>query len=151
MAIDAEVRDRLEAPARERLRRRLGRMVRAAALTDGHPLEVALTLTGDATIHSLNRDFRGIDRPTDVLAFAQREGEGGHLHPELLGDVLISVDTAARQAKRDLFSELVFLFAHGLCHLLGYDHRDDEEEATMNARARDLVAESARTGKTRPA
>lgn len=151
LSVEPAVGDRLDRAERARLRRRFTRMLRAASLTDGIPLEATVTLTGDAMIHVLNRDYRGMDRPTDVLAFAQREGEGGELHPELLGDVIISVDTAARQAKQDLFSELVFLFAHGLCHLLGYDHRDDEEEAVMNARASALLAESSRSGPTHAA
>ena len=85
---------------------------------------------------SLNRDYRGKDRPTDVLAFAMSEGEGGGLHPDLLGDVVISLETAARQAserRKTIASEVDFLLAHGLLHLLGYDHQTDEEERRMNA------------------
>src|SRR5688572_15030915 len=111
-------------------------MVKAAGRSEGAPreLEVSLWITGDAEIQTLNRDYRGKNKPTDVLAFAQREGEGGALHPENLGDLIISLPTARRQAKRGLAAELAFLAAHGLCHLLGYDHRDDAEEAEMNAR-----------------
>jgi probable rRNA maturation factor len=144
------------APAeRAALRRELRRMVAAAARTAGHDLEAGVRFTDDAAIHALNRDYRHKDRPTDVLAFAQREGPGGALHPSLLGDVVISVETARRQAKRrgprGLAAELRVLAAHGLCHLLGYDHRDDAEEATMNARAAALVAEAARRGPIRAA
>jgi probable rRNA maturation factor len=135
-----------------RLRRRAARMVAAAALHEGVAgLDVGLTLTGDAEIHALNRDYRKKNKPTDVLAFAMREGEGGALHPGELGDVIISVDTARRQAKRGLYREIEFLWSHGLCHLLGYDHHDDAEEAEMNARMRSLLAEGARRGKVRPA
>jgi probable rRNA maturation factor len=127
-------------------------MVKAAARHEGRPdFEVALRLTGDEAIRELNRDYRGKDKPTDVLAFAQREGEAGRLHPELLGDIIISVPTAARQAKRGLAAELVHLASHGLCHLLGYDHRDDAEERTMNARAAALRREGRRTGRVRAA
>jgi probable rRNA maturation factor len=63
-----------------------------------------------------------------------------------LGDVVISLDTARRQARRGLAMEVRFLWAHGLCHLLGYDHRDDDEERTMNQRMRRLLAEGARRG-----
>jgi len=137
------------------LTRALRRMVTAAARTAGHDLEAGFRFTDDAAIHALNRDYRHKDRPTDVLAFAQREGPGGALHPGLLGDVIISVETARRQAKgrgpRGLLAELRVLAAHGLCHLLGYDHNDDAEEATMNARAAALLAEAARTGAIRPA
>ncbi len=128
------------------------RMVRAAALTEGHAdFEVALRLTTDAQIHALNRDYRAKDKPTDVLAFAQREGPSAKLHPTLLGDIVISVETARRQAKRGLSKELLHLASHGLCHLLGYDHRDDAEEKTMNARAAKLRKEGARRGAVRAA
>jgi len=126
-------------------------MVRAAALTDARPYEVALRLTGDTTIHELNRDYRAKNQPTDVLAFAHREGPAATIQPGVLGDVVISVDTARRQAKRGLHAELLHLAAHGLCHLLGYDHRDDDEERVMNARASALRREAKRAGRVRPA
>lgn len=150
MGLDLAVDDEVAIPVA--LRRRLvavvGRMVRAAARTDGRKdLEVGLRLTTDREIRVLNREFRGKDKPTDVLAFAQREGPTGALHPEVLGDIVISVDTARRQAKRGLPAELLHLASHGLCHLLGYDHRDDAEERVMNARAAALRKEGARTGR----
>lgn len=175
LAVDRTVRGALSAAELGRLRRRVGRMVKAASLAERsrRELEVALRLTDDATIHQLNRDYRKKDRPTDVLAFALREGKGGALHPHLLGDVVISVDTARRQARRRgprsersprgrdtrsnrmtlsaLPGEILFLTAHGLCHLLGYDHRNDREEAAMNARMGLLLAEAARRGPVRAA
>jgi probable rRNA maturation factor len=163
LIVESAVRDRVPPAMRARLRGRVARMLRAAGLSEGgaRPLEAALQLTDDAGIHELNRDYRAKDAPTDVLAFAMREGEGGSLHPEVLGDIVISVDTARRQARRKrpmhigerepLLCELLFLAAHGLCHLLGYDHRDDAEEAAMNARMQALLDESARRGRTRPA
>lgn len=164
LIVDAEVRPRLPAERRRRLARQVARMVKAAALHEaagapvkrrgrGRPwdLEVTLRLTVDAAIHELNRDYRGKDRPTDVLAFALREGEGGELHPAVLGDIVISIETAARQARRGLDRELLFLAAHGLCHLLGYDHQDDAQEAEMNARMADLLREAARVGRIRAA
>lgn len=150
LAVDAELR--LPTGVRRRLRTDVARMIRAAALRDRRAdYEVSLRLVGDAQIHALNRGYRRKDRPTDVLAFAQREGPGGGLHPALLGDIVISVDTARRQARRGLYRELLHLASHGLCHLLGYDHRDDAEEAAMNARAAALRAEAARRGRIRPA
>lgn len=137
---------------RRRLRIEVARMVRAAARRDRRAdYEVSLRLVGDAAIHALNRDYRRRARPTDVLAFAQREGPAGGLHPAVLGDIVISVDTASRQARRGLYRELLHLASHGLCHLLGYDHRDDAEERTMNARAAALRSEAARRGRIRPA
>lgn len=82
-------------------------------------------------MHKLNRDYRGIDRPTDVLSFSQLEGEG--ITPVdaavTLGDIVISTDTAGRQASaggRSLNDELEILVIHGMLHLLGYDDATDE-------------------------
>jgi probable rRNA maturation factor len=94
--------------------------------------ELSVALVGDAEMHALNRDYRGKDRPTDVLAFALREGEDPHVHADLLGDVVISLDTAARQAAargHSAAQEVRFLLAHGILHLLGYDHERSPAEA----------------------
>lgn len=154
LALVVDAGARLPAGLRARLRREVARMVKAAALHDDRSgYDVALRLCDDAAIHELNRGWRGKDRPTDVLAFAQREA--AHAPPPrgaaLLGDIVISLDTAARQARRGLHAELVHLASHGLCHLLGYDHRDDAEERTMNARAAALRREAARSGRVRAA
>lgn len=138
------------AAMRKRLSRDVARMVKAAALHEGRKdLEVALRLCNDAAIHELNRDYRKKNKPTDVLAFAQREAESAH--GDLLGDIVISVETAKRQAKKGLYAELLHLASHGLCHLLGYDHRDDEEERVMNARAAGLRKVATATGRVRAA
>lgn len=152
MSLDVTVDDGVVVPAatRQKLVACVRRMVRAAARTDGlADYEVGLRLTTDPEIRALNKRFRKKDRPTDVLAFAQREAPSAA--PELLGDLVISVDTARRQARRGLYAELVHLASHGLCHLLGYDHRDDAEEAEMNARAAALRREGARRGRVRAA
>ncbi|MEJ7602877.1 MAG: rRNA maturation RNase YbeY [Kofleriaceae bacterium] len=141
MPVDLIVDDgvELDRPLRTKLRGEVVRMVRAAARTAGHrDFEVGLRLTDDTTIQTLNRDYRAKDKPTDVLAFAQLEGPAATLHPTLLGDIVISIPTARRQARRGLHAELLHLASHGLCHLLGYDHRDDAEERVMNARAAEL-------------
>lgn len=154
MTLDVSLDDAVAVPAalRRKLVTEVGRMVRAAARTEGHKdFEVALRLTTDAEIKTLNRDYRAKNKPTDVLAFAQREGPGGALHPRLLGDIVISVETARRQAKRGLAAEILHLASHGLCHLLGYDHRTDAEEAEMNARATALRKEGARRGRVKAA
>jgi probable rRNA maturation factor len=130
------------------VRTRAERMLVALRMPDA---ELSILLCDDATIHELNRSFRNKDRPTDVLAFAMREGEGGALHPELLGDIVISVETARRQARehaRSVSAEVTFLLAHGLLHLLGYDHRTDEEERVMRART-DALCAAARAPRTR--
>jgi probable rRNA maturation factor len=131
------------------LTKRAKRMATAAGL-GAKRLAVGLILTGDEEIHELNRAYRGKDKPTDVLAFSMQEGEAPS--PGMLGDVIISVETARRQrGKRTLLEEIAFLWAHGLCHLLGYDHATDEEEAEMNARAQALDAEGRRRGPVRAA
>ena len=150
MSLDLAIDDGVVVPAvlTKRLQSQVARMVKAAAKHDGRKdYEVGLRLTTDAEIRALNRDYRSKNKPTDVLAFAQREGPGGGLHPELLGDIVISVDTARRQAKKGLAAELLHLASHGLCHLLGYDHRDDAEETEMNARAAALRKEGAKRGR----
>jgi probable rRNA maturation factor len=152
MALDLAIDPGVRVPAalRSRVRREVARMVKAAALAEGRrDLDVALRLTDDATIHELNRDWRKKNKPTDVLAFAQREAAAADVG--LLGDIVISVDTARRQAKRGLYAELLHLASHGLCHLLGYDHRDDEEERVMNTRAAALRREGRRSGRVRAA
>jgi len=150
--LDISVDDgvKLDAKLRSKLRRDVGRMVKAAALHEGRTdLEVALRLCDDAAIHELNKNYRGKDKPTDVLAFAQREA--ANADTSLLGDIVISVPTAKRQAKKGLYAELLHLASHGLCHLLGYDHNDDDEEREMNTRAAALRKEAARTGTVRAA
>lgn len=103
--------------------------------------EVSLLFCDDAVIHPLNRDWRGKDAPTDVLSFSQQEGEliGD---PNLLGDIIISIPTAQRQADErghSLVHEVRVLVVHGLCHLLGYDHEDDDEAEVMEALERTLL------------
>jgi probable rRNA maturation factor len=95
------------------------------AATEFRKAELSLILTGDEKIRELNRVYRAKDRPTDVLAFAQNEGEFASLSGHLLGDVVVSVPTARRQAEREgreLVAELTMLIAHGVLHLLGWDH-----------------------------
>ena len=112
---------------RQRRRRvsapRLTRVLTGAAAALGVDGELALVLAGDRLLHRLNRDYRGKDRPTDVLSFAGADGEGG------LGDVVISVETAARNARglgRTLGQELDVLALHGFLHVLGHDHETDD-------------------------
>lgn len=115
-------------------------MLRALSLADA---ELSIMLCDDATIHALNRAHRKRNKPTDVLAFALREGEPLAGAEALLGDVVISLDTARRQARerrRELWDEVTLLLAHGLLHLVGFDHRTDAEERLMNARADMLIA-----------
>ena len=107
--------------------------------------ELSVLLTNDAQIHALNLQHRHKDKPTDVLSFPLDEGEGADgavSGTRVLGDVVISLDTAARQArgrKRELLPEVRFLLAHGILHLLGYDHGNPAEKREMSAMTRRLV------------
>ena len=105
--------------------------------------EVSVTLTNNAYIHTLNKEYRGIDRPTDVLSFALNESEEPEMvdGPEVnvLGDLIISVERAEEQAAdygHSLRREVAFLTVHGMLHLLGYDHMGDEEREEMEAEQR---------------
>jgi probable rRNA maturation factor len=105
--------------------------------------ELSILLCDDNAIRKLNRRYREKNKPTDVLAFPMQEGPGPAMHPELLGDVVISLPTAARQAAehdRPIIQEVTFLLAHGLLHLLGYDHATKREEREMKARIEELLA-----------
>lgn len=85
---------------------------------------LSVTLTSDKEVQQLNRDFRGKDKPTDVLSFSQLEGDDFSIS-ESLGDIVISLDTTAKQAKEYKCSfdeELLRLLIHGILHLYGYDH-----------------------------
>jgi len=102
---------------------RLQRVLRAAARDLGVTGELAVVLAGDRTLRALNARYRGKDKPTDVLSFP---GPGGQ---EGLGDVVISLETAARNARalgRTLPQEVDVLALHGFLHVLGYDHETDD-------------------------
>ena len=107
-----------------------------AALVQGNvapEAQITVLLTEDAVLQRLNRDFRGLDNPTDVLSFASGDpmtpGEAYYL-----GDIAISVSQAAQQAKcggHALLAELQLLVVHGVLHLCGHDHADPEDKAVM--------------------
>jgi probable rRNA maturation factor len=109
--------------------------------------ELSILLANDARIHVINREHRGKDKPTDVLSFPQREFKRPEVPRDrapllLLGDVVISLDTALRQAegrRRSLEDEVRFLLAHGILHLVGYDHATSDEKKAMTKRTRELV------------
>ncbi|MBU9722498.1 MULTISPECIES: rRNA maturation RNase YbeY [Bacillaceae] len=114
--------------------------------------EVSVTFVDDERIQSINKEFRGLDKPTDVLSFALNEGENDipdiplddETIPELLGDIIISVPRAEAQAKEYGHSferEINFLLVHGFLHLLGYDHGSEEEEKKMFARQEEILEE----------
>ena len=104
--------------------------------------EVSITLTTNEEVHALNRDFRGIDRPTDVLSFPMGEMDYDRgLY--FLGDMVISLERCARQGEEyggGFVHELQYLTVHSVLHLLGYDHLDEgEEKARMRAREKEIM------------
>ena len=102
-----------------------------------------MTIVGDRSIRVLNRDYLGRDKATNVISFAMQEGEFGALNPQLLGDVVISADTAAREADEagePFLNRLAFLLLHGILHITGYDHErsGEAEAARMEGREREI-------------
>ena len=143
MGVRLIIEGRYKGASRRGLARRAAAMLRALQMAD---YELSILLTNDDQIRILNRMYRKKDRPTDVLAFAQREGKGGDLAGRLLGDVVISIPTARRQAEArgtDLTSELTALVAHGLLHLLGWDHDTPSKDRKMRREARRLCGAAA--------
>lgn len=110
--------------------------------------EVDVTIVDDEEIHELNRQYRGMDKPTDVLSFALDEGEEdepemiGGPEEHLYGDIIISAETALRQAEEyghGLEREMTYLAVHGMFHLLGYDHMTEEDKAEMRAKEEEAL------------
>jgi len=104
--------------------------------------EVSIFFTDDTEIHRLNKLYRYVDRPTDVLAFAMREGVDGELNQEILGDVVISLPRVEQQAKTYGHSfdvEMSLLVAHGVLHLLGYDHEQDNDTLVMQRKQTEIL------------
>ena len=101
--------------------------------------EVDVNLVNNEEIHDINREYRKVDRPTDVISFAFLDDVDGEIKiksdiPKILGEIFISVDKAIEQAENyghSLLREMSFLFVHGLLHLLGYDHMKKEDEVIM--------------------
>jgi probable rRNA maturation factor len=132
----------------------LQRIVEAALNAENAPpgVEISLVITGQERIQELNREYRGADRPTDVLSFALSEEKAGEepaafieppdglLH---LGEVIISYPQAEIQAREQGHSvnrEMAILVIHGVLHILGYDHEEPEDETVMQAREKQILA-----------
>ena len=105
--------------------------------------ELSILLVDDPQIEELNRQYLNREGPTNVIAFAMREGEFPDLSPHLLGDVVISTDTAAGEAQtaaKSMEQRFDELLVHGILHLMGYDHETSEEEArVMEDKSRELL------------
>jgi len=133
---------------------RLGRLARAILANVGETsAELGILFVGDQRMRGLNRRYRGNDRTTDVLAFAMREAVAPHAlqgaqgrsvrcPQDMLGDVVISIPTARRQAKeakQALEGEIACLLIHGILHLCGYDHERSEKEARRMHRRERMI------------
>jgi probable rRNA maturation factor len=133
------------------VKRRAERMLTELGVEDA---ELSVMLTNDSGIRELNEKHREKSKATDVLSFPMDErGKGPSGATRLLGDVVISLDTAARQARqrrRELISEVTHLLAHGILHLIGYDHETDAEERRMNVAAAKLIRAARATRTSRP-
>jgi probable rRNA maturation factor len=119
--------------------------------------ELSISFVDDVQIQELNRRYLGRDKPTNVLAFSMREGEFPSLHPQVLGDVIISVDTARRQSNRFGLNEMemvILLMIHGILHLLGYEHEGTNKGAReMTLKQKELltkVLQKKKSGPPRP-
>lgn len=115
----------------------------------GPNTEVDITIVNNEEIHQLNRDYRGVDRPTDVLSFALDEGdeepeiEDGEAE-HLLGDIIISAPIAQAQAEEyghGMAREMTYLAVHGILHLLGYDHMEEEDKRIMRKEEEEVLRE----------
>ena len=138
-----------ELPASEEERAAVRRAIETVGrLYGAEGAEVSVTLTDDAHIHVINREYRNVDRPTDVISFALTESEepeiiGGGEH-EVLGDLIISLERMRAQAAEyghTELRELSFLTVHGMLHLLGYDHMEAEERIEMEEEQRAVMEE----------
>ena len=138
---------------------KLGKLSSAAfKLTGKKPGDISLVVCGDSFIQELNRKYRGVNNPTDVLSFSMREGEVFDYEENILGDIVISVDSARRHAgihidfevdktyldesnkDRSFQEEFLFLFTHGLLHLLGYTHGEPKSEKKMMNQVKKILS-----------
>ncbi len=104
-------------------------------------ISVSVLICDDEEIHELNRQYRDIDRPTDVLSFPMYDDEG-NLDPDELGDIVISLQRAKLQAEEyghSIERELAFLTAHSMLHLFGYDHIEEDEQKEMFAKQEEIL------------
>lgn len=122
------------------VRKRIKAILSALDCPDG---ELSLLIVDDSRIEKLNKTYLGRNGPTNVIAFPMREGEFSDISPNLLGDVVISMDTARREAEAARITpdqRFLELLVHGILHLFGYDHEQDEARArVMEAKSRELL------------
>ena len=121
------------------------RMIRSTVLNiltalDCADKEISLSFVDDEKIKQLNKQYLGKDKATNVLSFSLLEGEYGNINPQILGDIIVSVETAQRDAlygKLTIDQEIDFLIIHGILHLLGYNHENTTEKETKIMRQKE--------------
>jgi probable rRNA maturation factor len=116
--------------------------------------ELSILFVNDLQIQELNRRYLHRDQPTNVLAFSMRQGEFSTLHPHLLGDLVISVETAKRQSNQFVLNEMemvILLMVHGVLHLMGYEHEETKKEAKeMALKQKEIFQHTTQTFKSSP-
>lgn len=142
MKIQIENRQKSQRIAKLPLRKVAQRILSALECPEA---ELSIVIVDDAQIREINRDYLQRDKSTNVISFAMQEGEGAGIQPSLLGDVVISAQTAARDAEEaglPFISELYFLLLHGILHLVGYDHErgTEQEAAEMEVKEQEIFA-----------
>ena len=118
-------------------------------LPQGKPVNIGLTLTGDREIHHLNQEFRGIDKPTNVLSFAEVDDEDfwaslDEVRETELGSIILAFETLQREAALQnisVYAHYCHLLVHGFLHILGYDHQKDEDADEMEGLEVDILAQ----------
>lgn len=123
-------------------------VTRAAAMLSTRGAELAIVLTDDSTIRALNRDWRGVDKATNVLAFPTKNAAGGHL-----GDIVLAFETIAREAhseRKPFAHHLAHLAVHGFLHLVGYDHELPKDALEMERTERKILRQLAIPDPYRP-
>jgi probable rRNA maturation factor len=140
MSISIQNRQQQQRVDVDRLRRSLKRLLKELGCEGS---EISLLLVDDDQIREFNKIYLKRDYPTNVISFAMTEGAFGDVHPEILGDIVLSVETAVRDALTghlDIMDEVEFLLIHGLLHLTGYNHENTgaDEAEKMKKREREL-------------
>lgn len=127
---------------RERAERTIGKVLELENFTQN--AEVSLSIVDEDSIHRLNKEYRNVDRPTDVLSFPMDEEgfdkEGNPLF--LLGDIVICLDVARKQAEdfgHSLEREMMYLICHSTLHLLGYDHIEEDDKKLMRSKEKEVM------------
>lgn len=117
-----------------------GTIFKILKILDCADKEISLSFVDDEKIKQLNKQYLGKDKATNVLSFSLREDEYGNINPQILGDIVISVETAQKdaiQGNLTIAQEIDFLIIHGLLHLLGYDHENTTKKETSKMRKKE--------------